>query len=717
MSQHQAKRIEQLLGAMTVEEKIGQLNMLTADMAVTGPVMSGDYMAVLKAGKLGSMLNLFGAEITRKVQRVAVEETRLGIPLFFGYDVIHGHRTVFPIPLGEAAAFDPALWERSARIAALESAAEGLMLTFAPMLDVSRDPRWGRISESAGEDTWLTERLAEAKVRGFQGPDLTAADSVATTAKHLAAYGAVMAGRDYAQVDISERAFHEIYLPPFKAAIDAGCPALMPAFTDLEGVPLTANRAVLHDLVRGQWGFDGIYISDYNAIAELVPHGIAADIPEAAALALKAGVDIDMMASAYTKGLPVALERGAVTISDLDAAVRRVLAFKARLGLFDDPYREKAPVLTAAQKAEHREAARDAARRSMVLLSNRNGTLPIAQAPRRIAVLGPLADNATEMLGPWSGAGRVEEMVGFLDGLRKTWPQSEIKYARGVEIDSEDLSGIPAAFELARQSDLVILCVGEARQMSGEAGCRARPGLPGKQAALADAVLDTGKPTVVLLSAGRTLAVSWLFERASAVLATWFLGSEAGNAVGDVLSGRWNPSGRLPVSWPVDVGQIPVFYSRLPTGRPFAANIRYTSKYLDIPNEPLFPFGHGLSYTQFKLRNLRVGPTELRRGDSVTVDVDVVNDGKVAGEETVLLFIRDPVATISRPVLELKGMAKITLGPGERGSVRMKLTTDDLRFIGTDLEPKLEPGTFEVFVGPSAKKETLLQTTIRLLPS
>src|SRR6185312_14859923 len=489
MSQHQAKRIEQLLGAMTVEEKIGQLNMLTADMAVTGPVMSGDYMAVLKAGKLGSMLNLFGAEITRKVQRVAVEETRLGIPRFFGYDVIHGHRTVFPIPLGEAAAFDPALWERSARVAALESAAEGLMLTFAPMLDVSRDPRWGRISESAGEDTWLTERLAEAKVRGFQGPDLTAADSVATTAKHLAAYGAVLAGRDYAQVEISERAFHETYLPPFKAAIDAGCPALMPAFTDLEGVPMTANAAILQDLVRGQWGFDGIYISDYNAIAELVPHGVAADIAAAAALALKAGVDIDMMASAYTSGLPIALERGMVTLSDLDAAVRRVLAFKARLGLFDDPYREKAPVLTAAQKAEHREAARDAARRSMVLLSNRSGLLPIAEAPRRIAVLGPLADNAIEMMGPWSGAGRGEEMVSFLDGLRKTWPQSEIKYARGIDIDSEDLSGIPAAFELARQSDLVILCVGEARQMSGEAGCRARPGLPGKQAALADAVL------------------------------------------------------------------------------------------------------------------------------------------------------------------------------------------------------------------------------------
>src|SRR5215813_1025560 len=355
MSQHHAKRIEQLIGMMTVEEKIGQLNMLSADMAVTGPVVSADYMAALKAGKLGSMLNLYGADLTRKVQRVAVEETRLGIPLFFGYDFIHGHRTVFPIPLGEAAAFDPVLWERTARVAALEAAAEGLMLTFAPMLDVSRDPRWGRISESAGEDTWLTARVAEAKVRGFHGTDLTAPGSIATTAKHLAAYGAVMAGREYAQVGVSEHSFHETYLPPFKAAIDAGSPALMPAFTDLEGVPLTANRAVLQDLVRGQWGFDGIYISDYNAIAELVAHGVAADIPDAAAVALKAGVDVDLMASAYTKGLQVALERGTITISDIDAAVRRVLAFKARLGLFDDPYREKAPVLTAAQRAEFRE--------------------------------------------------------------------------------------------------------------------------------------------------------------------------------------------------------------------------------------------------------------------------------------------------------------------------------------------------------------------------
>ena len=718
VQQADTARIAQLIEAMTLEEKVGQLNMLTADMAVTGPVVSGDYMAALRAGRLGSMLNLFGAEVTREVQRVAVEETRLGIPLIFGYDVIHGHRTIFPIPLAEAAAFDPDLWERTARIAAVEAADEGLTLVFAPMLDVSRDPRWGRISESAGEDPWLTCRLAEAKVRGLQGQDLTTPSTVAATAKHLAAYGAAMAGRDYAQVEVSERSLHEVYLPPFRASVDAGVATIMPAFTDLAGVPLTANAAVLRDLVRTRWGFDGVMISDYNAIAELIPHGVAGDVAEAAALALKAGVDIDLMASAYTKGLPVALERGMIAVADIDAAVRRVLMLKARLGLFDDPYRAGAAgVLDAKARSAHREAARDAARRSIVLLTNRDNLLPIATAPRRIAVLGPLADAREEMLGPWSGAGRAEDMVAFLEGMREAWPQSEITHAKGVDIDGDDMSGIPAAFDLARHADLVILCLGEARWMSGEAGCRARPGLPGRQAALADAVLESGKPVVVLLSSGRPLTVSWLFERAGAVLATWYLGSEAGHAVADVLGGRWNPTGRLPVSWPVDVGQIPVFYARLPTGRPFDAGIRYTSKYLDIPNEPLFPFGHGLGYSRFALDNLRVDRTELRPGEAVSIEVDVANAGTVAGEETVLLFVRDPVASVSRPVLELKGMAKVSLEGGRRGTARMTLTADALAFPGPDLEPRLEPGLFEFFVGPAASADRLLKICVTLLPA
>ncbi len=712
----QAKHIAALIGAMTLAEKIGQLNMLTADLAVTGPGMPADYMAALKAGRMGSMLNLFGRDLMRQVQHVAVNQTRLGIPLFFGFDVVHGHRTIFPIPLAEAAAFDPKLWEGTARIAAIEAAADGLTLTFAPMLDVARDPRWGRIAEGAGEDTWLTARVAEAKTRGFQGPDLAAATGIAATAKHLAAYGAALAGRDYAQVDMSERALHEIYLPPFRAAVAAGAAAIMPSFNDLAGIPLTAHAGILRDLVRARWGFDGIIVSDYNAIAELIPHGIAADVPAAAALALRAGVDIDMMANAYTNGLAAALDRGAITMAEIDAAVGRVLAFKARLGLFDDPYREAAADgLAPERRRAHRAAARDAARRAIVLLSDPDRVLPIAQAPRRVAVIGPLADSNEDMLGPWSGAGRAEDMVTYLAGLRSAWPLSEIGFARGAELDGDALKGIPEAVELARRADLVILCVGEARWMSGEAGSRARPDLPGGQADLVRAVLDLGKPAIVVLSSGRPLTLPWLFERRCAVLAAWFLGSEAGNAVADVIAGHWNPSGRLPVSWPVDVGQIPIYYSRLPTGRPLDANIRYTSKYLDMPNEPLFAFGHGLSYTRFALGNLRASPGELRAGGTVSVTVEVSNRGAVAGEETVLLFIRDPVASVSRPVLELRGMAKIALGAGQSGTVRMTLAADALAFPGPDLAPLLEPGEIEIHVGPAARPDALLKTAIRVM--
>jgi len=713
--QDHATRIDKLLGAMTLEEKIGQLNMLTADLAVTGPGMPADYMAELKKGRLGSMLNLFGAPLMRQVQKAAVEETRLGIPLFFGFDVVHGHRTVFPIPLAEAGAFDPALWERTARIAAIEAAADGLTLTFAPMLDIARDPRWGRISESAGEDPWLTARLAEAKVKGFQGADLAAPDAVAATAKHFAGYGAVMAGREYAQVDMSERTFHEVYLPPFRAAVGAGAAAIMPAFNDLAGVPLTAHTGLLRDVLRKRWGFEGVLISDYNAIAELIAHGVAADLVEAAALALKAGVDIDMMATAYTRGLPEALARGLVAMADIDACVRRVLALKAALGLFDDPYRTTAPVMTPERIAEHRAAAREAARRSIVLLQNRNERLPVAAAPARVAVLGPLADSAEEMLGPWSGAGRGEEMVSYAAGLRAAWPQSRIDVAKGVEVEGGDAGGIAAALALARAAELVVLCLGEARFMSGEAGSRARPGLPGLQAEPANAVLDLGKPTVVLLSSGRPLMAPDLFERAEAVLACWYLGSEAGHAVADVVTGRWNPSARLPVTWPVDVGQIPIFHARLPTGRPLDPAFRYSSKYIDMPNEPLFAFGHGLSYTRFAYSSLRAAPAELRAGDTLAVEVDVANEGKVAGEETVLLFVRDPVASVSRPVLELKGMAKALLKPGEKRAVRLALPCEALAFLDGALAPRLEPGTIEIYVGPAARADALLKATVTLV--
>jgi beta-glucosidase len=708
-------RIETLLGAMTLDEKLGQLTMASAGYTVTGPTVSVDYLAAIRAGKVGSLLNLWGAAPIREVQRIALEESRLGIPLLLTFDVIHGYRTIFPLPLAEAAAFDPALWQRTARVAAIEAAADGVALVFAPMLDVARDCRWGRIAESPGEDPWLAARFAEAKVQGLQGRDLAAGDSVAATAKHLAAYGASIGGIDYASVDVSEITLHEVYLPPFRAAVDAGAATIMPAFTDLAGVPMTANAALLRDLVRGRWGFDGLIIGDYGAVTELIAHGVAADLAEAAALALNAGVDIDMMSDAYARGLPVALERGQVTIEAIDAAVRRVLELKGRLGLFEDPYRRgDGGGPRPAQLQAHRALAREAARRSIVLLTNRGGVLPLADAPRRLAVLGPLADARAEMLGPWAAAGQVADAVSLLEGLGATLPASEIMHAGSVAIDGEDASGIPAALDLARTADVVVLCLGEAAAMSGEAASRAQPDLPGRQAELAQAVLDLGKPSIVLLTSGRPLLVPWLFERADAVLATWHLGGEAGNAVGDVLSGRWNPSGRLPVSWPVDVGQIPIFYARRPPGRPPDPAVRYSAKYIDLPVEPQFPFGHGLSYSRFALSGLCTNARELRSGERLTVEVEVENQGPIAGEETVLLFVRDPVASQARPVLELKGFTRIALAAGARETVRLTLAAEDLAFLGPDLEPRLEPGAIEILVGPAADRRRLLETRVEL---
>lgn len=716
MSVRLTDRVKRLLGAMSVDEKIGQLNMLTAGHVITGPGDPANYIEALKSGHLGGVFNLFGRGQVRDLQRMALEETRLGIPLIFGYDIIHGHRTIFPIPLAEAGAFDAVLWERTARVAALEGAAEGLNLTFAPMLDVSRDPRWGRMAESAGEDPWVTTLFARAKTRGFQGDDIKSPLSLAATAKHLAAYGASVAGRDYAQVEITERTLHEVYLPPFKAAIEAGVAAIMPAFTDMDSMPLTAHVPILRDLVRKQWGFEGVIISDYNAVTELIPHGIAADLTEASALALKAGVDIDLMGLAYVQGLAPALQQGAITIDELNQATGRVLMLKEQMGLFDDPYREAAAKFDhKARRVEHRDIALDAARRSIVLLTNRNNTLPVTTPPQRVAVLGPLANAQAEMLGPWSGAGLIEDMVPFLPGIRAAWPRAEILHAPGVEVEGGDLAGIDAAVELARRSDLVVLCLGEQRFMSGEAGSRARPDLPGHQAEFAKAVLDTGKPVIVLLSSGRPLTASWLIERADAVLATWFLGSEAGHAVADVLTGKWNPSAKLSVSWPVDVGQMPVFFGHKPSGRPLKTDFRYSSKYLDLPNEPLFPFGHGLSYTRFAYGDLAVSPSEVRAGDKITIEVSVSNDGKVAGEETVFLFTRDPVASVSRPVLELKGIEKAVLAPGQSKRVTLTLSSDDLKFPGAGFVPTLEPGAIEIFVGPSAKEETLLKAQLRVV--
>ncbi len=710
-------RIDALMGAMTLAEKLGQLTMTAAGFTVTGPIIVGDSTDAIKAGTIGNLLNLVGASHIREMQRLAVEESRLGIPLLIGFDVIHGHRTLFPIPLGEAALFDPETWELTARESAKEAAAEGLAMTFAPMLDVARDPRWGRIAEGPGEDSWVGMRMAEAKVRGFQGANLAAADALAAVAKHFCAYGAVTAGRDYASVDISERTLREVYMPPFAAAVGAGAAAVMPAFTDLAGIPMTANKELLRNGLRGRFGFKGVIVSDYNAIAELMRHGIAADLAQAAALALKAGVDIDMMADAYRRGLPAALERGLVTMAEIDESVRRVLALKEQLGLFDDPYRRGTVPESTAAFMHRRLLARSVGARAVVMLKNERDSLPLARTALNLAVVGPLADAPSEMRGPWWGAAAEQGAVGVVAGLRAALPGARVLHAPGVDIDSDDVSRIGAALDLCSAADAVLLCVGEAAAMSGEAASRAHLGLPGKQREFAQAVLAQAravKPVIVVLFSGRPLVLPWLVEGADAVLAAWFLGSEAGNAIADVVTGRVSPSGRTPVTWPRAQGQIPLFFGERPGGRPANPNDRYTSKYLDEPNEPLFPFGHGLTYGRFALSNLRVSPLDVEDIDTMRIQVDVRNAGPRAAQETVFLFTHDRVASVARPVLELKGFAKITLRPGESGTVTLSLRAADLRFLGPDLEPLFEPGQVEILVGPCADRSKLLGVTVDL---
>jgi beta-glucosidase len=711
-------RIETLIGNMTLAEKLGQLTMTASSYAVTGPIIAGDSTEAIKAGAIGNLLNMVGAAHVREMQRLAVEESRLGIPLLIGFDVVHGHRILFPVPLGEASLFDPETWALTARESAKEAAAEGLAMTFAPMLDVSRDPRWGRSAEGPGEDPWLAAHIAAAKVRGFQGANLGAADALAAVAKHYCAYGAVTAGRDYAPVDISERTLREVHMPAFAAAVASGVAAVMPAFIDLAGIPMTANNELLRGWLRGRWGFKGVIISDYNAIAELMHHGIAADLAEAAAHALKAGVDIDMMADAYRRGLPTALERKLVTMADIDESVRRVLTLKERLGLFDDPYRRGATPEAAAAFIHRRQLARAVGARSIVMLKNDEATLPLNGALRRLAVIGPLAEAPAEMRGPWWGAADAEGHVSVAAGLRAIRPEFQVLHAPGVAIDSEDVSGMQAALDLCTTADAILLCVGEAATMSGEAASRAHLDLPGMQRQFAEAVFAqaraSGKPVIVILFSGRALVVPWLVEKAHAVLAAWFLGSEAGNAIGDVLTGRVSPSGRTPVTWARAAGQIPIFFGQRPGGRPADPKDHYTSKYLDVPNEPLFPFGHGLTYGRFVLSNLRVTPLDVEDIDTMQIRVDVRNEGARAAQETVFLFTHDKIASVARPLLELKGFAKINLRPGESGTVTLSLRAVELRFLGLDLEPVFEPGEVEILVGPCADRSQLLAATVRL---
>ncbi|MDH5823480.1 beta-glucosidase BglX [Luteimonas sp. RD2P54] len=697
--------VEALLARMTLEEKLGQLTQYRGRGSETGPRVPEGGEAQIRAGQVGSFLGVYGAEYSRRMQQVAVEESRLGIPLLFAHDVIHGFRTIFPVPLGEAASFDVAAVERAARIAAVEASAHGLHWTFAPMVDIARDPRWGRIVEGAGEDPHLGSVLAAARVRGFQGTDLAAPDTVLATAKHFVAYGGAEGGRDYNTVDVSERTLHEIYLPPFEAAVEAGVQSIMPAFNEVAGVPMHAHRRLIEDLLRGQWGFDGLLVSDYNAIQELMPHGVAATRTDAGILGLEAGVDVDMVSGIYLDDVPGAVRGARLDEAFVDASVRRVLRAKYRLGLFDDPYRYSDPRREAALTltAAHREAARDLARKSFVLLKNEGDTLPLSKRQGTVAVIGPLADDPRQMLGNWVAAGRAADAVTPLDGIRAALgPEVRVLHAQGTGIRNGDTSGIAAAVHLARQADVVILMLGEDHEMSAEANNRTSLDLPGAQRRLAQAVHATGKPVVAVLFGGRPLSVNWLDQNVPSILMAWFPGVEAGNALADVLFGDHAPSGKLPVTFPRNVGQVPIHYNHKNTGRPPDAKDKYTSKYLDVAWTPLYPFGHGLGYTTFRYQDLRVGAARIGRGDPVDVEVTVTNTGRRAGDEVVQLYLRDDVASVTRPVKELRGFRRVTLQPGESRTVAFRLEPDALAVLDAELRPVVEPGSFTVFAGGSS---------------
>lgn len=698
------QKVDSVLTMMTLEEKIGQLTLFTSDMDQTGAFLRSEYVEDIKAGTVGAIFNAYGSEYTRSLQEMAVNETRLGIPLLFGYDVIHGHRTIFPVPLAEASSWDMDMIRKSAEVAAREATSEGLHWTFAPMVDIARDPRWGRMVEGSGEDVFLGSQIAAERVRGFQGDDLKDLNTLAATAKHFVAYGAAKAGRDYHSVDMSDRKLREVYLPPFKAALDAGAVSVMTAFNDLNGIPATANEYLFKDILRDEWGFDGFVVTDYTAIMELLYHGVAKDEHHASKLALDAGIDMDMQDGFYQQTLADLVESGQVRESQIDESVKNILKVKFKLGLFDDPFRYSSVEREEAEimKPENIAAARDMARRSIVLLKNENNVLPIDESVKNIAVIGPMADNRRDLIGSWSAAGDWTKSVSLLEGLRKKMPDVNFIHAKGADIEGESRSGFSDAVTAARQADMVILALGEAYWMSGEAASRSDISLPGVQEELAKEIHKTGKPIAAVLMNGRPLTINWLDENIPAILETWFLGTTTGDAIADVLSGDYNPSGKLPVTFPRNVGQIPIHYDMKSTGRPFDANNKYTSKYLDVSNEPLYEFGHGLSYTTFDYGPLMLSSQTMQPSDSLRVRVTVRNTGEYEGEEVVQLYLHDKVASVARSVRELKGFQKIKLEPGESKEVEFIITNADLSFYRADMSYGSEPGEFMVFVGGSS---------------
>lgn len=633
---------------------------------------------------MGSILNCVGAKWTNELQREAVEKSRLKVPILFGFDVIHGHRTTFPTPLGEAASFDPKGCEETAAIAAKESRAQGVRWTFAPMVDIARDARWGRIVEGAGEDAYLGSKLATARVQGFQR-----GGKYAACAKHWVAYGAAEGGRDYNTVDVSERALREVYFPPFKACVDAGVMTFMTSFNETAGIPSTANRFILTDVLRKEWGFRGFVVSDYESVDELRNHGLSADGAEAGLDSINAGLDMEMVSQHIAQNGAALIRSGKLQQSTVDEAVRRILRVKKQLGLWENPYTDEAPEQSVLKDPAHRALARTSAARSLVLLKNDKNVLPL-QSPKNILVVGPLGDNQADLLGPWHGDGRKEEVITLLQGLKNRYPNATVTFQKGC-----DFKGPVETLNLAG-ADVVIVAVGEAEAMSGEARSRSMIGLPGEQEALVKQVHNSGKPYVVTLFNGRPLALGWVAENCPTLLECWFPGSEAGNAVADVLSGDVNPGAKLPVSFPRNVGQCPIYYNHKNTGRPANLRPEYVSTYVDVDNSPQYRFGYGLSYTTFKIDGVVVAADH-------TVTATVTNTGTREGDEVVQLYIRDKVASVTRPVRELRGFQRVALKPGASQTVKFPLGDRELGFYDRAMRWTVEPGEFEVYVGNSSE--------------